>query len=92
MLGITLSQRQYAEATLRIAEARLEHRARVELRDYRDLQGERFDKVVSLGMFEHVGRKNLPRYFRAAYDALRPGGLFLNAGIALGSDDSYDGK
>ena len=42
----------------------------------------RFDAVASVGMFEHVGRANLPTYFRVAFDALEPGGLFLNHGIA----------
>ena len=41
-----------------------------------------FDKIVSIGMFEHVGRSKFAEYFRAAYDALRPGGLFLNHAIA----------
>jgi cyclopropane-fatty-acyl-phospholipid synthase len=81
-LGITLSRSQYREARQRIAAAGMEHRAHVELRDYRQLRGERFDKIVSIGMFEHVGRKLFARYFRAAYDALRPGGLFLNHAIS----------
>lgn len=81
-VGITLSKRQYDEARRRIELSGLDGRARVELRDYRELHGERFDKIVSIGMFEHVGRARLPQYFRAAYDALRPGGLFLNHGIA----------
>jgi cyclopropane-fatty-acyl-phospholipid synthase len=82
VLGITLSRQQYDEARRRIAAAGLENRASVELRDYRELGDERFDKVVSVGMFEHVGRKRFWDYFRAAYAALRPGGLFLNHSIA----------
>ena len=81
-LGITLSRPQYEEAQRRIAAANVRNRARVELRDYRDLRGERFDKIVSVGMFEHVGRAWFSEYFRAAYEALRPGGLFLNHSIA----------
>jgi cyclopropane-fatty-acyl-phospholipid synthase len=81
-LGITLSRKQYEAAKQRVENASLGDRARIELRDYRELRGERFDKIVSIGMFEHVGRSRLPAYFRAAYDALRPGGLFLNHGIA----------
>ncbi len=81
-LGITLSRKQYEEAKQRVERASLGDRARIELRDYRELRGERFDKIVSIGMFEHVGRARLPAYFRAAYDALRPGGFFLNHGIA----------
>jgi cyclopropane-fatty-acyl-phospholipid synthase len=86
-LGITLSQAQYDEAQRRIAEAGVADRVRVELRDYRELRGETFDKVVSVGMVEHVGRERLDTYFRAAYDALRDGGLFLNHGIAQQSRD-----
>jgi cyclopropane-fatty-acyl-phospholipid synthase len=80
--GITLSQVQCDEANRRIELAGLSSRARVELCDYRDLGGQRFDRIASIGMFEHVGRAKLPEYFRAAFDALRPGGLFLNHGIA----------
>jgi cyclopropane-fatty-acyl-phospholipid synthase len=91
-LGITLSVKQYDEARRRIAQAGVEERVRVELRDYRDLGGMRFDKVVSVGMFEHVGRSRLEQYFRAAYDALRPGGLFLNHGIAEQGEGRTGGK
>jgi cyclopropane-fatty-acyl-phospholipid synthase len=81
-LGITLSQRQVDFARERIREAGLEDRCRVEFQDYREVSG-RFDKLVSVGMFEHVGGKMLPVYFRQAYALLRPGGVFLNHGIAL---------
>ena len=81
-VGITLSERQAAFARQRIAGAGLARRCRVEVRDYRELgdQGA-FDKIASIGMVEHVGRRRLPDYFRAAYRALEPGGLFLNHGI-----------
>jgi cyclopropane-fatty-acyl-phospholipid synthase len=88
-LGVTLSRRQHEEAQRRIAESGVADRVRVELRDYRDLRGETFDKIVSVGMVEHVGREQLGAYFRAAYDVLRDGGLFLNHGIA---QQSRDGK
>jgi cyclopropane-fatty-acyl-phospholipid synthase len=88
-LGVTLSKRQHEEANRRIAEAGVGDRVRVELRDYRDLRGETFDKIVSVGMVEHVGRERLGQYFRTAYDALRDGGLFLNHGI---TQQSRDGK
>lgn len=81
-LGITLSAPQCDEARRRIAAAGLADRARVELRDYRELAGERFDKIVSVGMFEHVGRPRFAEYFRAAYESLNEGGLFLNHSIA----------
>lgn len=91
-LGITLSRRQYDEAQRRIGVAGLGELARVELRDYRDLRGERFDKVVSIGMFEHVGKSRFADYFRTIYEALRPGGLFLNHAIANEKPTSWDGK
>lgn len=81
-LGITLSQRQYELANERIRAAGLEDRARVELEDYRDVAEGPFDKIVSVGMFEHVGRARLPQYFENAYRLLKPQGLFLNHGIA----------
>jgi cyclopropane-fatty-acyl-phospholipid synthase len=88
-LGITLSRSQHDEAQRRIAAAGVGDRVRVELCDYRDLRGETFDKVVSVGMVEHVGRERLATYFRTVYSALRDGGLFLNHGIA---QQSRDGK
>ena len=88
-LGVTLSRRQHEEAQRRIAEAGVGDHVRVELRDYRDLRGETFDKIVSVGMVEHVGRERLRTYFQTAYDALRVGGLFLNHGI---TQQSKDGK
>ncbi len=84
--GITLSERQLALARQRIEEAGLADRVSVELRDYRDLHpaadgAGAFDKIASVGMFEHVGLKNLPQYFAKVHELLRPGGLFLNHGI-----------
>lgn len=82
-VGITLSQGQAFFARRRIAAAGLGDRCRVELCDYRAMDDwEGFDKIVSVGMFEHVGRAKLPLYFERAYRLLRPGGLFLNHGIA----------
>jgi cyclopropane-fatty-acyl-phospholipid synthase len=82
--GITLSVPQAEVARQRIRETGLEDRCRVEVCDYRDLQTEReFDKLVSVGMFEHVGEALLPEYFRQAWKLLRPGGVFLNHGIAV---------
>jgi len=91
-VGITLSRAQYEEANRRIRERGLDDRARVDFLDYRDLGSLVYDKIVSVGMFEHVGLANLKRYFRAAYEALRPGGLFLNHGIAEQSDGRTGGK
>ena len=83
ILGITLSEPQAELAKERIRGAGLEDRCRVEVCDYRDLnQPENFDKVVSIGMVEHVGENMLPEYFAQAFKLLRPGGVFLNHGIA----------
>jgi cyclopropane-fatty-acyl-phospholipid synthase len=82
--GITLSREQAATAQLRIHRAQLDNGCTAELRDYRELDGSlpQFDKIASIGMFEHVGIKNLPLYFGIAYRLLKPGGLLLNHAIA----------
>lgn len=80
--GITLSRNQYEHCRRMIDAEGLQYRVSVELRDYRDMAGEAvFDKIVSVGMFEHVGIGNFPVYFGAARRLLKPGGLFLNHGI-----------
>lgn len=80
--GITLSRQQYDHAQQTIRRRGLEQKVSVELMDYRDLKGEaEYDKLASVGMFEHVGLKNLPTYFAIANRLLKPGGLFLNHGI-----------
>jgi cyclopropane-fatty-acyl-phospholipid synthase len=82
-LGITLSEPQAELANQRIGEEGVEDCCRAEVCDYRDLdQAEAFDKIVSVGMFEHVGEKLLPEYFERAWRLLKPGGVFLNHGIA----------
>lgn len=80
-VGVTLSQQQHTLARQRIAEAGLEERAEVRCIDYRDLEGESFDRIASVGMFEHVGRERLPEYFTRVFELTKPGGLFLNHGI-----------
>jgi cyclopropane-fatty-acyl-phospholipid synthase len=80
--GITLSENQYRLANERIRAAGLEGRCRVLLEDYREHKGESsYDKVASVGMFEHVGLANLPAYFEAVRRLLRDRGLFMNHGI-----------
>lgn len=87
-LGITLSEAQAGFAREQIARDGLSDRCTVEVRDYRDLPRDlRFDKVVSVGMFEHVGRAQLETYFAAAMRLTGPGGLFLNHGI-ISLDDA----
>ena len=82
-LGVTLSARQVELANQRIGAVDMASRVGVRLLDYRDLQDEHFDKMVSVGMFEHVGRSHLPEYFAQTYRLLKPGGLFLNHGISV---------
>lgn len=77
VLGVTLSDKQ-----VEYAGARQRERVSIELRDYRDLRDASFDKIVSVGMFEHVGRGELPAYFGQVHRLLKPGGLFLNHGIS----------
>jgi cyclopropane-fatty-acyl-phospholipid synthase len=85
--GVTLSPQQLNVARERIAQAGLENRVSVELMDYRDLPGDgSYDKVASVGMFEHVGLKNLPVYFGTVHRLLKPHGLFLNHGITHDSE------
>lgn len=80
--GITLSENQHRLANERIREAGLQGRCQVELLDYRDVPGENtFDKIASIGMFEHVGLRNLPVYFSVVRRLLKERGLFLNHGI-----------
>lgn len=83
VLGVTLSEQQHALANERIAAAGLTGRVAVELMDYRDLGDTQYDKIVSVGMFEHVGRSHLPEYFTHTYRLLKPRGLFLNHGISM---------
>lgn len=81
--GITLSREQADFAKERIRREGLDGRCSVEVCDYRDARDAAgFDKVVSVGMFEHVGKALLPVYFRKAWSLLKPGGVFLNHGIA----------
>jgi cyclopropane-fatty-acyl-phospholipid synthase len=85
-VGVTLSQRQADLANERIVQAGLSDRCRVEVLDYRDLKGSNeFDRLVSVGMVEHVGSDKLLEYFQHAWRLLRPGGVFLNQGISFTS-------
>jgi cyclopropane-fatty-acyl-phospholipid synthase len=82
-LGITLSEPQAKLANERIKKAGLSDRCLAEVRDYRQIAGTSlFGKIASIGMVEHVGEPMLPEYFRHVWRLLRPGGVFLNHGIA----------
>jgi cyclopropane-fatty-acyl-phospholipid synthase len=78
--GCTLSLAQAGEGRRRLEEAGLSSHVRILDADYRDIEG-RYDKIASVGMFEHVGPRGLRAYFQKAYELLAPRGLFLNHGI-----------
>lgn len=81
-MGVTLSPSQAAWANERIHDVGLARRYAVQVLDYRDLDPtQQFDKIVSVGMVEHVGPRQLPTYFRRVYALLKPRGVFLNHGI-----------
>ncbi len=102
-VGVTLSQKQFELATERIKKAGLTKQIDLRLQDYRDitpgLNGQ-FDRITSVGMFEHVGRKNLPSYFSKISALLKEGGIMMNHGItstalkpgenSLGGDEFID--
>ena len=76
VLGVTLSKEQHAVANARAKEAGLADRCKFELMDYRHLKG-RFDRIVSVGMFEHVGVPHYREYFRHVHDLLADDGVAL---------------
>jgi cyclopropane-fatty-acyl-phospholipid synthase len=79
-VGCTLSSQQFAYATNLVQTRRLDSRVAIENADYRTLGGA-FDKVASIGMYEHVGRRRLESYFATLSALIRPGGLLLNSGV-----------
>jgi cyclopropane-fatty-acyl-phospholipid synthase len=83
VLAVTLSKNQHALACERVAQAGLENQVEIRLQDYRDIEpGDgQFDKITSIGMFEHVGLKHLEAYFAKINALLKDGGLVLNHGI-----------
>ncbi len=81
-VGITISRSQADLARKRAAEAGVGDRVDIRLQDYRELAGERFDVISSIGMSEHVGAKNLVQYYTILRDALRPQGRLLNHAIS----------
>lgn len=87
--GITLSRNQQAHAQRWIEERGLQSRVRMLLCDYREFRAPQpFDKIASVGMFEHVGRAQMDRYFETISALLRPGGWVLNHGITAGGLDN----
>jgi cyclopropane-fatty-acyl-phospholipid synthase len=79
-VGITLSEQQFEYATARVRALGLSERVEIRRQDYRDVTGE-FDRITSVGMFEHVGLNNLPAYFTKVASLLRNDGVAMNHGI-----------
>jgi cyclopropane-fatty-acyl-phospholipid synthase len=82
VVGITLSPPQAERARRRAEEAGVADRVEIRVMDYRDLAGERFDAIASIGMVEHVGEAQIDVYARTLAGLLEPGGRLLNHGIA----------
>jgi len=85
-VGITLSAQQRAWASERIKMLGLENQVSIQLLDYRDVYGQ-YDRITSVGMFEHVGIKNLPLYFTKLSQLLADDGLIMNHGICTTNTD-----
>lgn len=83
--GITLSRNQHDYVRQRIEDLGLQKQVQVELCDYRQMADAPYDKLASVGMFEHVGHANLLAYFQSVHKLLQPGGLALIHGITAGS-------
>ena len=82
VLGVTLSDRQVELGRERVREEGLEDLVELRVADYRELGGEQFDAISSIGMVEHVGEERIDLYMRTLHGLLRPGGRLLNHGIA----------
>ncbi len=79
-VGLTLSERQFELGNKRIKDAGLSDMAEIRLEDYRELpesEDKAYDRVVSIGMFEHVGKENIPVFFKKMGRLLRPKGILL---------------
>ncbi len=88
-VGITLSENQAQHARMLVEQAGLSHLVEIRLQDYRDTTGQ-FERITSVGMFEHVGIKNLPAYFSKINDLLAEQGIAMNHGIT--STDANSGE
>lgn len=88
-VGVTLSRNQFELASQRVIQAGLQDRVEIRQQDYRDVSGT-FDRITSVGMFEHVGLRHLSAYFRKIRDLLVPDGWAMNHGIT--TTDANDGE
>ena len=84
VVGVTLSEEQFAFVKEKVSRLGLQDKVSIELRDYSLIEGD-FDKIASIAMFEQVGVANYPAYFKTINRMLKPGGLYLHHTIALRS-------
>jgi cyclopropane-fatty-acyl-phospholipid synthase len=82
VVGVALSSEQVEHARERVQAAGLDDHIEIRLKDYRELRGERFDAISSIGMFEHVGTSAMARYFETLQNLLGPTGRLLNHAIS----------
>jgi len=82
VVGVTLSSAQAELARRRAKESGLDDEVEIRLQDYREVEGEKFDAVSSIGMFEHVGKSKMEIYFSSVYELLHPAGRLLNHAIS----------
>jgi len=82
--GVTLSEEQLAFAQAKVERLGIADQVSLHLKDYREMEGA-FDKISSVGMYEHIGLANIPEYFATVQRLLKPGGLFMNHAISRGA-------
>jgi len=92
VVGVTISAEQAVRARDRVVAAGLDGRVEIRLQDYRDLAGEEFDAISSIGMFEHVGRRRMTDYFETLHGLLRPTGRLLNHAISSVGGSRLSGR
>jgi cyclopropane-fatty-acyl-phospholipid synthase len=92
VVAVTLSSSQAEFARARVAESGLGGLVEVRQKDYRELSGETFDAISSIGMFEHVGAKRMDEYFRTLYSLLAPQGRLLNHAISTAGGSKMKGR
>lgn len=90
VVGITISTEQAELVRKRVAEAGLTERVDIRVQDYREIDDGPFDAISSIGMSEHVGRAQLPRYVSQLHSLLRPGGRLLNHAISWNAGPTED--
>ncbi len=92
VVGVAISREQVEHARARVEASGLGDRVEIRLQDYRDLRGEQFDAISSIGMFEHVGSVRTARYFETLRELLRPTGRLLNHAISKPGGSKLGGQ